>query len=320
MTEGRGFVHLNTPAEIHYTEGHTVSLGAVAARKSRVEAVQLPSWMATWRRGRKAFVAHDGYASFATDAENERSGDGPVLPELAAAVASQRDRFYVGGDAAATKRGVTIVTHHKVSGACTFTYPDYDGVLLNGTVPEVVLSVEEREAEVARRALYVSPLEMTEEEAAALEELQALWKSRSLSRSSDGGQMRAALRAADAAMDLPSKKRQRLEETQTGSAEEKSAVEELDELLLMANELLGDATPTGCLVPAPVACNPFSQLNPIKLEFLLLFLFLSLSFFLVFLQKSKQSLYRKEESTVLYCINNTQESIYIYIYIFFLYL
>lgn len=229
-SEGRGFVHLNTPASIEYTAAQKVSLTAVSAQKSRVETVQLPAWMRLWRRAQQQFVQRHGYSAYPVDKEDVRDGNGPVYPPLAPNTAAHHPSFFVstppfsiggdlssGGSGAETsgqgetiiqsrmkngangaasdsehRAGLTIVSHHKVSGACQFTYPDYDGVLSGGVVPEVVPTSEEIQAEEAKRALYVTPLELTDEEAGALEELQALWKSRSLSHSFDGSQHRAA--------------------------------------------------------------------------------------------------------------------------------
>lgn len=229
MTErevGRGFVHLNTPASIAYTAGHKLSTAALKAKKSRVETVQLPPWLKVWRSAKSIFVASHGFLPLATDVEEEKEGQGPLYPSLVSSSAAvlRRKPFFTalpskrgginlgkqhsvagihesericfspsGAEDKEAINGIQIVAHHKVSGEFTFTYPDYDGVLSNGVVPEIVTTPDSPQAEMQRRAYYVTPLDLTNEEAEALEELQMLWKSRSKSRSFTGAQMRAAV-------------------------------------------------------------------------------------------------------------------------------
>lgn len=98
-----------------------------------------------------------------------------------------------GGVSASTPAsGIAIVSHHKVAGRQQFIYPDHDGVLSAGVVPEIVVTAEDKAEEEAAKAFYISPLAMSEEELAALEELQALWKSRARSHSYLGTQHRNA--------------------------------------------------------------------------------------------------------------------------------
>ncbi|KAG5507021.1 hypothetical protein JKF63_05767 [Porcisia hertigi] len=268
-TRGSGFVHLNTPASIQYTVGQTLSLSALRQRKSRVECVVLPQWMSLWREAFQAYSKEEGYNSFATDVEDERSGNGPILPpsapqrlgpvrRRAGKALSATDAFFCtstspvslctsassahggasscpvedggtattrttdaanssgtlgagcltaapdvcaidGRAASATKQqqdGIAIISHHKITGHQEFVYPDHDGVLSAGVVPQIVVTPEEQAEEEAARAFYISPLAMSEEELAAFEELQALWKSRARSHSFLGAQHRQAAKGA----------------------------------------------------------------------------------------------------------------------------
>lgn len=229
---GRGFLHLNTPASITYTPGHKISISALRAKKSRVETVQLPAWMKDWRAAKSIFVASHSLVPLATDAEEEKEGEGPLYPSLIqpSTAALQRRPFFVslsstkkgnkiigeishptastsekshasssssssssGVSQEESVKGIKIVAHHKVSGEFTFTYPDYDGVLSNSAVPEVMTTPASEQAAAQWKAYYITPLDLTEEEAEALEELQMLWKSKSSSRSFHGAQMRAAV-------------------------------------------------------------------------------------------------------------------------------
>ncbi|AYU78145.1 nuclear cap binding complex subunit CBP30, putative [Leishmania donovani] len=264
---GSGFVHLNTPASIHYTVGKTLSLSALRQRKSRAECVVLPESMSVWRDAFQRYSKEEGYSSFAADIEDERTGNGPILPPLvpqragpvrrragkalvrtdaffcassspaplgtsASAAHTGADRPPLTGGAAATSStttadsassssrlsnngttatsadsvadgstgptakqqqdGIPIVSHHKLLGRQQFVYPDYDGVLSAGVVPQIVVTAEEKAEEAAAKAFYISPLTMTEEELAAFEELQGLWKSRARSHSFLGAQHRKA--------------------------------------------------------------------------------------------------------------------------------
>lgn len=240
-SRGTGFVHLNTPASIEYTAGQTLSLSALRQRKSRVECVVLPESMAVWRRAFQRYAKEEGYGSYAADVEDERMGNGVVLPPLvrqrsgpqrrrAQGSVSARDAFFCSprrsqtqsaagagifatGDAAAplsastdtsgsaspssqAPSGITIVSHHKVAGRQQFVYPDHDGVLSAGVVPQIVVTAEEKAEEAAAKAFYISALDMTEEELAALEELQMLWKSRARSHSFLGSQHRSVVRGS----------------------------------------------------------------------------------------------------------------------------
>ncbi|KPI90068.1 nuclear cap binding complex subunit CBP30 putative (CBP30) [Leptomonas seymouri] len=254
-TRGAGFVHLNTPASIHYTTGQTLSISALRQRKSRVECVVLPESMTVWRRAFQRYMKEEGYGSYAADVEDERTGNGVILPPLAsqrsgperrraqdrlsagdaffcaaatcdeAKTAEKRSPAAAGttpsssnadvtaqasaaeassGSANASSstsnslltRGITIVSHHKVAGRQQFVYPDHDGVLSAGVVPQVIMTDEEKAEEEAAKVFYISALDMTEEELAALEELQALWKSRARSHSFLGAQHRNAVKGS----------------------------------------------------------------------------------------------------------------------------
>ncbi|KAG5503032.1 hypothetical protein JIQ42_06995 [Leishmania sp. Namibia] len=259
---GSGFVHLNTPATIHYTAGKTLSLSALRERKSRVECAVLPESLSVWRDAFQRYVKEEGYSSFAVDIEDERSGNGPILPPLvqqrvgpvrrrARETVSATDAFFctsspllslrilataaqtgadglplTGGTAACAnstsarsassitaapasgvaddltsstmkqQEGIAIVSHHRILGRQKFVYPDHDGVLSAGVVPQIVVTAEEKAEEEAARAFYISPLAMSEEELAAFEELQALWKSRARSHSFLGAQHRRAAKGS----------------------------------------------------------------------------------------------------------------------------
>lgn len=218
---GAGFVQLGTPTSIHYTTGQTLSLSDLARYCSRVECVALPGGaaMAAWRQAVKQYSKAEGFQPLAADAEAERMGEGPILPALApvgAAAATAQPFFHTrqsatvaasssspssgdsnssihnggGSSSAATANGINIVSLHKVSGRSEFIYPDYDGVLSGGVVPEVIATAEEQAELEAARAFYTSPLMMSPAELDAFEELQALWKSRARSHSALGAQHR----------------------------------------------------------------------------------------------------------------------------------
>lgn len=275
---GSGFVHLNTPASISYTAGHTLSVSDLRRKKSRAECVVMPNAVSAWRRAANRYTGYAGYLPFATDTEDERAGSGVLIPPISGQRYAQRggasSLFFLGrhvspgaattaaasltssaqqsplqaaavaredkeglGEAQASQTGlclpppatreggeghgtvsstlttttmtangvvsrtassssaatgITIVSHHKVTGVNAFVYPDYDGVMSHGVVPEVIVTAEEKAEQEAQKKHYVSPLTMTNEELAAFEELQALWKSRARSHSVLGAQHRAA--------------------------------------------------------------------------------------------------------------------------------
>lgn len=246
-TEGRGFVHLNTPASIHYTGG-SVSLAAVKSKKARADTVRLPHSMTVWRTARTELLRRLHLVPFASDVEDERRGDGCIFPQTAASRApppffltsttktadtGKSDEKQEGG-------GIRIISNHKVLGSFSFTYPDYDGVLSSGNVPEVVTSAADEEEAAALRLLQISPAEMTEEEAEALTELQAMWKARSLGHSHAGSQHRSA--AGDHGHPSSSHKHS---ESATGQAEEEEfgevphpAEDSFEDALRLADELL----------------------------------------------------------------------------------
>lgn len=247
-TFGRGFVHLNTPASINYTKNHTVSLSELIVKKRRVETVQLPPWIKDWRVGKRQFVQHNkDYKPFARDAEAERQGNGIIYPTVLQATPST-NIFFCDDKASLAevpKNGIKIVSHHKLTGAVEFTYPDYDGVLQSGPVPEVVLTDEERQRLEAEKGYYISPLDMTEEEARALEELQMLWKSRSTSRSAEGQQIRSELHICNTSKPrAPHEAGKERKNDPAAPGEEEEEVEEeeavnaFDEALRLADELL----------------------------------------------------------------------------------
>lgn len=214
---GSGFVHLNTPSSISYTKGQTVSLSDLSRRRTRVDCVALPpALMTPWRQAVKRYASAEGYQPFAADAEAERMGNGPVLPALSAPLRKPAEPFFRGGAAragrptaeattataasptaeggdhptAAPNGGITIVSHHRITGVREFVYPDHDGVLSGGVVPEVVVTDTELAEKEATRAFYISPLMMSPEELDAFEELQMLWRSRARSHSALGAQHR----------------------------------------------------------------------------------------------------------------------------------
>ncbi|GET87934.1 hypothetical protein, conserved [Leishmania tarentolae] len=268
---GSGFVHLNTPASIQYTAGKTLSLTALRQHKSRVECVVLPESMSVWREAFQRYMKEEGYGNFALDIEDERTGNGPILPPLvpqragpvrrrAGKVMMETDAFFCASSSPASlctttsaqhagcerssltggaatnsnssmaagenssrkfsnsgttaasagsvvdrstvsttkqqQEGIPIVSHHKLLGRQQFVYPDYDGVLSAGVVPQVVVTAEEKAEAAAAKAFYISPLTMTEEELAAFEELQGLWKARARSHSFLGAQHRKAAKGA----------------------------------------------------------------------------------------------------------------------------
>ncbi|CCW71542.1 unnamed protein product, partial [Phytomonas sp. Hart1] len=88
--------------------------------------------------------------------------------------------------------GIHIVSHHKVIGKSEFTYVDHDGILSNGVVPEVVITLEEKERKEAGKRYFISPQQMAFDELNAFEELQSLWKSKAHSHSVQGAMHRAA--------------------------------------------------------------------------------------------------------------------------------
>lgn len=92
--------------------------------------------------------------------------------------------------------GIALVSHHKVTGRQQFVYPDYDGVLSAGVVPQVIMTAEEKAEEAALRQYFISPLDMSEEEHHAFEELQMLWRNRAKSHSFLGAQHRTAAKGS----------------------------------------------------------------------------------------------------------------------------
>ncbi|ORC92485.1 putative nuclear cap binding complex subunit CBP30 [Trypanosoma theileri] len=231
MGKGSGFVHLNTPAAISYSPGQQVTLSDLRQARSREECVVLPRTVAIWRTAFRAYVRAKGLSQFVGDVEAERDGEGPILPPLREATSTAQKRQLpqsvsnrstldstntntttntnTNAETAAITSGSTsqriekssssseapgikIVSHHKLSGERVFVYPDHDGVLSAGVVPQVVISAEEKAEREADQKYYISPQEMSEEDRAALEELQELWKSRARSRSIQGASHRAA--------------------------------------------------------------------------------------------------------------------------------
>lgn len=202
-TRGNGFLHLNTPTSIQYTVGQTLTVTDLSRKRTRVECTTLPASQAVWRRAFAFYKKQEGYADFAADAEAERAGDGPLLPLMAPVPPSEAtEPFFVKPTGAVAvgstgpsplTTGISIASHHKVSGATQFVYPDHDGVLSTGVVPQVVLSADEAAGKEASRKYYVTELTMDEGELAAYEELQLIWKSRHRSHSFLGAQHRAAV-------------------------------------------------------------------------------------------------------------------------------
>ncbi|ESL08211.1 hypothetical protein TRSC58_04090 [Trypanosoma rangeli SC58] len=211
MPRGSGFVHLNTPAAISYSPGEQVSLSELRHARRREDCVVLPHTVGVWRAAFRSYVRAEGLSQFVGDIEAEREGEGPILPSLRApppvlALKRQAPQESVSlqrvvtqdkeADAAvlpsSSTKGIVIVSRHKLTGEQRFVYPDHDGVLSSGIVPQVVISEEEKTELEADQKHYVSPLDLPEEERAALEELQSLWKSRANSRSDQGARHRAA--------------------------------------------------------------------------------------------------------------------------------
>ncbi|KEG12435.1 putative nuclear cap binding complex subunit CBP30 [Trypanosoma grayi] len=279
MPRGSGFVHLNTPAAISYSPGQQVSLSDLRHTRSREECVVLPHTIATWRSAFQKYVKSQGMSQFVGDIEAEREGEGPILPPLAgppaAAVATTTrarpglskepqssssaaaDAVDIGVEDAScssTEKGIMIVSHHKLSGERRFVYPDHDGVLSAGIVPQVVISAEEKAELEADRRHYISSVDMSDDERAALEELQSLWKSRAHSRSVQGTAHRAAAGTAVPGGDAIAteegernqdnngghSKRARLEPLAEGAARDSEANtgNMLDDALRLAGELL----------------------------------------------------------------------------------
>ncbi|KAH9589207.1 hypothetical protein LSM04_003962 [Trypanosoma melophagium] len=233
MGKGSGFVHLNTPAAISYSPGQQVTLSDLRQPRSREECVVLPRKVAIWRTAFRNYVRAEGLSQFVGDIEAEREGEGPILPPLREVTSTSQERHFpssasnrsnldtttntaaaktanVATATAATTSGsasqgldqptsssdaagIMIVSHHKLSGERLFVYPDHDGVLSAGVVPRVIISAEEKAEREADQKYYISPQEMSEEDRAALEELQELWKSRARSRSVQGANHRAAV-------------------------------------------------------------------------------------------------------------------------------
>ncbi|RNF25346.1 putative nuclear cap binding complex subunit CBP30 [Trypanosoma conorhini] len=211
MPRGSGFVHLNTPAAISYSPGEKVSLSELRHARRREDCVVLPHTVGVWRAAFRSYARAEGLTQFVGDIEAEREGEGPILPPLrappsAAAVKRQAPQARVpqqraaahgegadgDGSPPASVKGIVIVSRHKLSGEQRFVYPDHDGVLSSGVVPQVFISEEEKTELEADQKHYISPLDLPEEERAALEELQSLWKSRANSRSEQGAKHRAA--------------------------------------------------------------------------------------------------------------------------------
>lgn len=209
-------MHPNTPASISYSPGQHVSLSELRQGCRREDAVVLPHTVGIWRSAFRSYVTEEGLSQFISDLEAEREGEGPVLPPLRAANAALKRRVpqeappateaaattaTAGGDGGKVEdascspgeKGIVVVSHHKLSGRRRFVYPDHDGVLSAGVVPRVVISEEEKAEQEANQKYYVSPSDLPEEERAALEELQTLWKSRAHSRSEQGARHRAAV-------------------------------------------------------------------------------------------------------------------------------
>ncbi|KAG8348845.1 hypothetical protein ERJ75_000029300 [Trypanosoma vivax] len=198
MPRGRGFVHLNTPASIAYSPGQRISLSDLREKRSREECVVLPHTMGIWRLAFLHYTKMEGLVKFARDIEAEREDMGQILPPLRApppvkqvdSAATETVAPRAGG--AVRGKGIEIVSHHKLSGERRFLYPDYDGVLSAGIVPEVVVSEDEKVEREMNKKYYITPVDMTEDERAAFEELESMWKSYSRSRSEHGSKHRAA--------------------------------------------------------------------------------------------------------------------------------
>ncbi|EKF31415.1 nuclear cap binding complex subunit CBP30, putative [Trypanosoma cruzi marinkellei] len=270
MPRGSGFVHPNTPATISYSPGEQISLSELRRACRREECVVLPHTVGIWRAAFRSYVRAEGLSQFVGDIEAEREGEGPILPPLRApsssstlkrAAAQERvpqQRAIASGKAeednlgVSSGKGIVIVSRHKISGEQRFVYPDHDGVLSSGVVPQVVISEEEKAELEADKKHYFSPVDLPDEERAALEELQSLWKSRANSRSEQGARHRAAGGTAMPGLNTPEEtdghdtdrytKRSRLEqrthEAHATTDSEYNTGDMLDDALRLAGEIL----------------------------------------------------------------------------------
>nr|CCC94517.1 unnamed protein product [Trypanosoma congolense IL3000] len=269
MPRGSGFVHLNTPAAISYSPGQKVSLTELRQKRSREECVVLPHTMTVWRKAFSHYTAMWDLKPFVSDAEAEREGEGPILPplvvrggaKLSTTCSPKGTGVSLAAEASSQsveeKKGIEIISHHKLSGKQKFLYPDHDGVLSAGVVPQVVISEEERQELEANKKYYIAPQDMTEDERSAFEELEGLWKSYARGRSEQGARHRAfagtvvpgdtAADSDEIEKDGHTTKRQRVEPCGQGTPHESDAKgspalqdteEALDDALRLVDELL----------------------------------------------------------------------------------
>ncbi|CAD2217480.1 hypothetical protein AGDE_06227 [Angomonas deanei] len=182
---GAGFLQLNTPASIQFS-GKTVFRSDLNRKRSRNETSKLPKSQTVWRKAFKLYEALGDYQPFEQDAFDEKNGEGVANLELNETSTFEPLYKNISSSANAIS-GMEIVSHHKVTGVSKFIYPDYDGVLSSGVVPQVTKTKEETEHEAQLKKYYVSPSSMSNEEYEALEELQAIWRSRSTGKSAPHG-------------------------------------------------------------------------------------------------------------------------------------
>lgn len=174
MKTGAGFLQLNTPKEINFTDGLVVTARDLAAKKpqSRASIVKLPSYMHHVRQGFQEACRRLNLKALVEDEE-----DTIELPPVAK---------FRSPAAQASQSSIDIVVTHLESGSCVFKLNDFDGVLAEGDVPQIVKDEEDVSAERAMQAHVVYPWTMSDDERQAYDKLFALWKAKSLSNSAQG--------------------------------------------------------------------------------------------------------------------------------------
>jgi hypothetical protein len=179
MKTGAGFLHLNTPKDIHYTAGCVVSARDIEASKpkSRVGIIKLPSYM---HHVRKGLVHASTLLSLKPLLEDQEDAfELPALKPLPAAASTSSTLSTATSGAETERRSIDIVVHHLESGKQTFKLQDFDGVMEEGEVPMIVKDEEDEEKQLAIEALTVYPWTMTDEERAAYHRLMQIWRTKS---------------------------------------------------------------------------------------------------------------------------------------------
>jgi hypothetical protein len=169
---GRGFIQVNTPKELRYTEGLVMTLRDLEAMRpeSRASIVELPAYVKKCREGFADAIRVLELSPLIDDME-----DDVELPRVKAYVPPKEKL-----------QSIAIVSKHFESGNCTFEIKDYDGVLDDGVVPMIVKDDEDRKKEEEASRYTVYPWTMTDEERAGYERLFVLWKTKSTSNSRSG--------------------------------------------------------------------------------------------------------------------------------------